>query len=243
MADQQQSILDKVRKLIALAEGTKFEGEADTAWSKAQELMTKYAIDEAVLRSSGKQSQARDAVVRRIPHAKSYKKRTMMALLNVVCQNTRCQLINTHAAMVIIGMESDVNFTEMLWTSLQLEGWRWMLNGMQTKEEYISREVFERSWWDAFINRVHVRMSEANRKIQQEAEVSTPGVSIVLKGTGEIVSAKVAELFPRLTQGRASRARSYSSAGAQSGTAAGNRADLTGGTNRMRGQKAPRLGA
>ena len=45
-------ILDKVRALLAKAESTQFEAEAEAFTAKAQELMTRHRIDRAVLNAS-----------------------------------------------------------------------------------------------------------------------------------------------------------------------------------------------
>ncbi len=48
-----EPILAKVRALLAKAESTSFEHEADALTAKAQELMARYAIDEAVANAVG----------------------------------------------------------------------------------------------------------------------------------------------------------------------------------------------
>lgn len=47
---KQESVLRKVRALLAKANSTTFEGERQTFLNKADELMTKFAIDEAMLK-------------------------------------------------------------------------------------------------------------------------------------------------------------------------------------------------
>lgn len=47
-----EGMLAKVQALIAKAESTEYGAEAEALYAKAQELMAKYAIDEAMFRDS-----------------------------------------------------------------------------------------------------------------------------------------------------------------------------------------------
>ena len=57
-------MLAKIRALLAKAESTRFEAESDALTAKAQELMARHAIDDAVARSA--RSSEERPVARRI---------------------------------------------------------------------------------------------------------------------------------------------------------------------------------
>ena len=50
---ERSRVLNRIRTLLAKAEATEFAAEAETFTAKAQDLMTRHAIDEALLRASG----------------------------------------------------------------------------------------------------------------------------------------------------------------------------------------------
>ena len=135
-------------------------------------------------------------------------------------------------------MESDAEFVEMLWTSLWLEGWRFLRNDKHLNL-YDTEAVFTKSWWTGYSNRIATRMIKQNKRAEEQYQptaTNLPGVAIALRGTKAIVDAKTAALFPSLRTGKGGGGQ-YSSAGAQAGSAAGNRANISGGRNNLGSRK------
>ena len=88
--DDQARMLEKVRALLAKAESTAFEDEADACTAKAQELIARYSIDAALVESQGggpggsaSVSAVRIAVDDSYAHAKTL-------LLQAVARENRC---------------------------------------------------------------------------------------------------------------------------------------------------------
>jgi hypothetical protein len=119
-------MLDRVRKLLAKAEkaGTEHEAEAFTA--KAQELILKYAIDEAMLQKKGEKQDER--IVARTYTVNGYAK-AKLHLLRAVARGVGCDAAfysndrggwSTGRAEVI-GWESDMAAFDVLFASLQMQ--------------------------------------------------------------------------------------------------------------------------
>lgn len=113
-------ILAKVRALLAQAESTSFPAEAETFTAKAQALMSRHAIDEAMIRDAA--SDASRPVTVRLPVDDPYvdEKSTLLA---VVADAGRCRAIrlSPYAMSSVTGQASDVRRVELLFTSLLLQ--------------------------------------------------------------------------------------------------------------------------
>lgn len=137
------NILSKVRGLVAKAEHPDTpEAEAELCRRKADEMMLKYAIDQATLRDSQpvdeRAKPAKMEVI--IIEAGSPYERRFVELINVIALHCRCQMIvrgvdqDTEVILawqryykkpmqvtgVIYGFESDLKYFEILYTTLLL---------------------------------------------------------------------------------------------------------------------------
>jgi len=112
------ALLDKVRGLLAKAEATMFEEEADAFLSKAQELMARHNLDRAAV-----QAGARDASpgiqARRCWLDDPYLKYKGY-LLAVVAGANRCRSVSLYdyGFVTLFGHPDDLTTTEMLFTAL-----------------------------------------------------------------------------------------------------------------------------
>ncbi|MFT4189807.1 MAG: DUF2786 domain-containing protein [Aeromicrobium sp.] len=115
-------MLARVRKLLAKAESTDFDEEAAAFTAKAQELMTRHAIDEALLH--GSDSTDRPRMVR-IPIDAPYADVKSLLLVKVAEAN-RCRAIfltGRHMSCVL-GHAEDLSAVELLFTSLLVQAQR-----------------------------------------------------------------------------------------------------------------------
>ncbi len=90
MPVEREKVLNRVRALLAKAEATQFGGEAELLTAKAQDLMTRHAIDEAMLH------QVVDdvtVITRRIRLHSPYIS-TKVSLLNAVGQANRTRVVH-----------------------------------------------------------------------------------------------------------------------------------------------------
>ena len=193
-------MLNRVRALLAQAESTNFEAEAATFTAKAQELMTRHAIDMAMV-VDGSQPAERPGAIR-IPIDEPYV-RAKWILLSVVAENSRCRSVFSKriALATVIGYDADVQATETLYTSLLVQA-QVALRAATAAAPPGSPErtrTFRSSFLLAYAYRVGERLEAINAHVAAEAEAET-GRSVlpVLAARSSIVDARVSELFPRL---------------------------------------------
>ena len=110
-------LLDRARALLAKAESTAFEEEADAFLSKAQELMTRHNLDRAALEEP--EGGVDGVEARRCWLDDPYLKQKGY-LLAVVAQANRCRTVSVdeYGFVTIFGHPDDISATEALFTSL-----------------------------------------------------------------------------------------------------------------------------
>lgn len=200
------AILTKVRALLAKAESTSFEHEADALTAKAQELMTRHSIDEAIAGSTG--TAARDTpLARRVavddPYANA-KSRLLSAVASA--NNVRAVWDEQYATMTLAGFEGDLDAVDVLFTSLLMQASRSMLAKGRIRDAHgrSRTRAFRQSFFVAFGQRIHERLVLAARQARQTAEQDL-GRSLlpVLAGRTDEVDDFTTKLFPHLARGRA----------------------------------------
>lgn len=201
------AILTKVRALLAKAESTSFGHEADALTAKAQELMARHAIDEAVAESSGTKSREQPSV-RRVAVDDPYvnAKSTLLAVI-ATANNVRAVWDESHAFMTLVGFGADLESVDVLFTSLLMQASRSMLaKGRIRDARGRSRtRSFRQSFFVAFGQRIHERLVMAARHARETAERDL-GRSLlpVLAGRKDEVDEFTARLFPHLTNAKSS---------------------------------------
>jgi hypothetical protein len=112
-------MLGKIRALLSKAEATTFSEEADAFTEKAQDLMTRYAIDEALLDDADGH---REVDTIRI-HVENPYAQAKAQLLSTVGAVNRVRVIwdDHHGMATAVGMAIDLQLVEMLFTSLLVQ--------------------------------------------------------------------------------------------------------------------------
>lgn len=222
MAERISALLDK-------AESTPYPEEADAFMAKAQELMARHAIDEAMLDaargSHDEIAQIEQTIVAPYASAKS-------VLLNAVARSNRCRLVVSNrpggrVMCVLVGFETDIRHTRSLYLALSHQAVRFMLDAPLPPGDTPRR--FRHSFLLAYAYRIGERLEEADAYARTEAEAdqlaSATGrsVSLVMASREAKVDRAFAESFPRLGTKRIS---SSSGGGHASGRAAADRSSL-----------------
>lgn len=114
-------VLKRIRALLAKAESSQFEAEATALTAKAQELVTRHAIDAAAVEAGLGHRDERPVAIR-VPIDRPYVDAKSL-LLQVVAQSGRCRAVfhERLAMSTIAGFAADVAACEMLFTSLLLQ--------------------------------------------------------------------------------------------------------------------------
>ncbi|MGH9272018.1 MAG: DUF2786 domain-containing protein [Ilumatobacteraceae bacterium] len=197
-------VLNKVRALLAQAESTTFEAEAEAFTAKAQELMARHAIDVAVLWARAASDERPTSI--RLPIDDPYADIKSL-LLHQVAQHSRTRAVwdATHALSTVIGFASDLAATELLYTSLllqaqtalQVEGGR-AGPGARTRSR-----GFRSSFLLAFTHRIDQRLAAVNAAVHDAAQTEHPGALLpALVARDHAVDDEVARQFAELSSSR-----------------------------------------
>ncbi|MEI8239646.1 MAG: DUF2786 domain-containing protein, partial [Actinomycetota bacterium] len=114
--------LKVIRALLAKAEATEFEAEADTFTAKAQELMTRHSIDAAILAASLTIGGHAGIVSRRVHIDSPYADEKAVFLSAIAHVNgAKCVWSPQASFSTIMGYPVDVQLTDVLFTSLMVQ--------------------------------------------------------------------------------------------------------------------------
>ncbi|MCZ4515031.1 DUF2786 domain-containing protein [Streptomyces sp. ActVer] len=161
-APKDSRMLTRIRALLAKAEATGFPEEAEALSAKAQELMARHSIDEALLAA---RTHAKDAPgACRIGVDPPYET-AKAVLLDAVSGANRCRAVWNEALgfSTVVGFEPDLEAVELLYTSLLVQA-----TAAMTKAEAAQRaggrkrtKSFRQSFLAAYAHRTGDRLAEA----------------------------------------------------------------------------------
>jgi hypothetical protein len=225
--DVDERMLGKIRALLAKAESTEFEEEAEALSTRAQELMARYSIDHALLAvESGSKDKP---LARRIPVDSPYEE-PKAHLLNVVAEANRCRAAYTQALglMTVFGFLADLDAVELLFTSLLVQANTALVRaGSRSDRNGRSRtRSFRQSFLIAYAIRIGERLSGAAGAAERAVAEELPGRNLlpVLAARDREVTEAFEATFTHLTRGR--RLHANDEEGWQSGRAAADLAAL-----------------
>lgn len=224
--DQADPVVERIRKLLAKAESTEFADEAATFTAKAQELMTRHAVDEALLSGGPREDGPR---MIRIPVDAPYADAKSLLVLNVA-QANRCKSVfyATLDLSAVLGFSDDLALVELLVTSLLVQAQHALAETARALPGGRARQQsFRSSFFVAYAQRIGDRLTAANREVIDETERAGRGAALpVLRARSQAVD----DAFDRqygdtLASGRIRGG--YDPAGRAYGTEAADRAKLS----------------
>jgi hypothetical protein len=222
-------VLARVRALLAKAESTDYPEEAEALSAKAQELMGRHALEQAVVAGPG--DAAPRAAARRLwldpPYASAKSN-----LVHQVAAANRCRAVSLAALdmVTVVGHAADLATVELLVTSLLVQAGRAMLVADGAVPRARTRS-FRHAFLLAYATRIGERLTAASHEAQAHARAELgEGLLPVLAARAEVVERTVDELFPRVTRRRFSVGNG---AGWAAGRAAADAASLTPGRDAL----------
>ena len=219
-------VLEKVRALLAKAESTTFPEEAEALSAKAQELMARHAIDEAMVGAAEGADDAPTGV--RLPVDDPYAGAKSILLSEVAVSN-RCRAVWSKdlAISTVVGYESDLEFVEILYTSLLVQATSAMVAAGPQVDRYGRSRTrsFRQSFLLAYAKRIghRLRAAEAASRASATEQYGVALVPVLADRSAAVTAARDAA-FP----GAVSRSVSISNAaGWAAGSAAADLASLS----------------
>jgi hypothetical protein len=193
-----QKVLSRIRGLLAKAEATDYPEESDALSAKAQELMTKFSLDRAMVAASEAADVPDGPAARRIWLSAPYVS-AKAHLVNAVAKANRCAAVTDRelGMVTMVGAETDLQLVELLVTSLLVQATREMLRAGRSQPAY--GRTGTRSYRHAFLVSYAARIGERLRAAAAEVQEATGDARQllpVLARQDEQVQALAAELFP-----------------------------------------------
>ncbi|WP_406077546.1 DUF2786 domain-containing protein [Micromonospora sp. NBC_00858] len=232
-------MLDRVRALLAKAESTTFPAEAEALTGKAQELIARHSIDEALLAAGADRGDLPGGV--RLGTESPYAGAKALLVQEVAAAN-RCEAVWSAdlGFATVLGWPADLVAVELLYTSLLVQATAAMLRGRAERRPGAGRRT--RVWDESFLNAFALRIGERLRAATDAADraaAETAGperLLPVLAARGEAVRERLDTLFPGVTRHRLSV---RDAEGWSSGTSAADRASLDVGGGRPPPRQVP----
>jgi hypothetical protein len=224
-----EKIVSRVQGLLAKAESTTFPEEAEALVAKAQELMARYAIDEAVAQQ--RRATSARPEIRRITIEGPYIT-PKASLLSAIGRANDVQVVyNRAGGASLMGFGADIEIVELLFASLLIQASSAMLRA--PRDEVGSQvKAFRHAFLLAFAHRIGERLSEARASAVADA-AAAHGASLVplFDARRSAVDELMRQEFPHARSAKTSVSH-YGGYGA--GRVAADRADI-GGRGRIGG--------
>ncbi|MCL7380928.1 DUF2786 domain-containing protein [Streptomyces sp. 35G-GA-8] len=240
-ADGEPRMLTRIRALLAKAEATGYPQEAEALTAKAQELMARHSIDEALLADRTHRGDVPGAC--RIGVDAPYETAKAI-LLDAVASANRCRAVwnSAYGFSTVVGFEPDLEAVELLHTSLLVQG-----TAAMTRAEAAQRaagrkrtKTFRQSFLLAYAHRIGERLALATEQVTEQATAEQSaeeraarpdrgvgGLLPVLAAREVAVADRTDRMFPETV---ATRVRGATDAeGWTHGTSAANAARVPGG--------------
>lgn len=217
-------VLRTIRALLAKAEATDFEAEAEAFTTKAQSLMTRHSIDSAMLAAAAHGVATPGVLHRRLHIDAPYadEKSALVAVLAEV-NGVKCVWSPWCGFCSLVGFPVDLQLVEVLFTSLLLQATHASAAATAADRRRSTRS-FKRAFMVAFADRIAERLVEAARISTQSAvEQYGSALAPVLANKTAAVDQAFAAAFPDITYAKPKR---YNADGWWAGRAAADRADL-----------------
>ena len=209
MSDER--VLDKIGKLLAQAEGTDNEHEADAFVKRAQELATAYAVDLELARArqAARRLRAADDAFEqrklRIGERGKRGNRQLVHLYLAIAHANDVMVNVAHDSTFVLGFgyPADLDVVEQLWASLATQMASAAARRMRAGEHRdlgVPGLTWKLSFYDGWTYAVQERLREARSRAVSAAEQASTGAELVLREK----AVRVREFHDRQSEARGS---------------------------------------
>lgn len=201
---------ERINKLLAQAESTEFPEEADAALAMAQRLMTKYSIDEAMLREAKPGEAVEEITELKLVYTGGMRKALYM-LGHRLAEYNGCRAFFTdkrHAkprniTVTVIGFPKDLERIELLDTSLKLQCAvalkRFTAENIDPSWHRGYKRNEKREFVIGFVEGVAVKLELAEEEaVREAAEERGTGVELALRSRKDQVDDWTDTAYPNL---------------------------------------------
>ena len=234
IGDVDAKALKLIRALLAKAEATTFDAEAESFTAKAQEMMTRHSIDAAVLASAYKASGAQHGVESRRVHIDNPYADEKATFLSIIADVNGARAVWSPGPgfVTVMGFPVDLHLTDLLFTSLLVQA-----THAAAESTSVDRRSRTPSYRRAFLLSYAYRIGERLEAAKQQTSAAAAedyGASLlpILADRQAAVDAAYEEAFPNSTP---MKGRSLDAAGFHAGRAAADRAHIGAGEAISRG--------
>ena len=225
--------LKLIRALLAKAEATTFEAEAEAFTAKAQELMTRHSIDTAILAAHATPGGHAGIHSRRVHIDNPYanEKATFLSAIALV-NGAKCVWSPDAGFSTLMGFPVDLQLTDVLFTSLLVQATH-ASAAATVHDKRLRTRSFRRAFLVSFANRIAERLEATRFRVTHDAQTEY-GSSLlpVLAQREAAVEAAYSQAFPNATP---MPSRRYNAHGWHAGQEAADRADIGAGAAIARG--------
>lgn len=224
--------IDMITKLLAKAESTSPE-EADALVAKAQELATKYSIEQGLIdQARAARGEERREGFKQIKLCTERNTKLIKAkreLVSWLAEVNNCFVVMgpRRAYLEVTGHESDVIMLEHLFASLLVQMQRAMLAAEAQGLAVGQIGEWRVSFAHGYVRRVGVRLLDAKNARTRAAD-SAPGSALVLRNRAQVAKEFAESTYDALTKGRRIPTSDKNVYGRIAGDQAGRNADLGG---------------
>lgn len=223
MASKLSDVISKVQKLLNVAARSDKPGEIEAAQQLAQELITKYQIEESQLNDHVSEG---NIIRHRVELSKPYVI-DKSVLLNAIAKYNFCKVLRGDGFCYIYGTKSDIELCLALYDILSIH----MITEMTTKLKKLKKDSEEKlnskAWIKSFFGgyslsiRERIKYSKANVIKQVENETGN-SLELVVKDKQHAIE----DYFQKLDRKKTGDRKLSSAAGYQAGVDSGNEANL-----------------
>ena len=188
-------VIDKIEKLLRLSASSNHPGEVENAQRMAQELITKYQIDDAQLhnhKGSG------GVTFLRIDTPAPYEAEKAM-LLNYIAKHNFCKVLRADDFCMIYGYDSDIRICVALYNILILH----MVTEMQRKLAIIKskskpgEKVHAKAWTKSFFGGYCIGIGERLKETKAKviSEYNDKAIDVIVRDKQHAVEEYYQELY------------------------------------------------